>query len=59
MIDGPLKDLYEFAYWTCLQLERYACNGVTVKWIQLTQNIVIFLQNLISRRVAFLVQSHV
>lgn len=22
MDDGPLKDLYELAYWTCLQLER-------------------------------------
>lgn len=22
MSDGPLKDLYDFAYWTCLQLER-------------------------------------
>lgn len=21
MSDGPLKDLYDFAYWTCLQLE--------------------------------------
>lgn len=20
--DGPLKDMYDFAYWTCLQLER-------------------------------------
>ena len=24
MRDGLLKDLYDFAYWTCLQLERYA-----------------------------------
>ena len=22
MNDGPVKDLYNFAYWTCLQLER-------------------------------------
>ena len=22
MTDGPVKDLYDFAYWTCLQLER-------------------------------------
>lgn len=24
MKDGPMKDLCEFAYWTCLQLERWA-----------------------------------
>ncbi|KAJ5873638.1 uncharacterized protein N7473_013197 [Penicillium subrubescens] len=24
MCDGPVKDLYDFAYWTCLQLERQA-----------------------------------
>lgn len=23
MEDGSEKDLYDFAYWTCLQLERY------------------------------------
>lgn len=29
MPDGPDKDLYDFAYWTCLQLERYVCTFCT------------------------------